>query len=135
MISGILNKKVTLDPPLNEMNKDGDECNIESNEGSNCGIEESTFIIGGDNKDEDDEKVDDTEEDVGYMGDWLWNKWETIGDDDEIQGPKEDDHYNVRHGLKEGICDSFSTILKCIFKATCRDRDILKDLLHSQIRM
>ena len=75
------------------------------------------------------------EEDIGYMGDQLWNKCESIGDDEKTQGPKEDDHYNTRHGLKKGMGDSFSTILQCIFKVTCIDRNILKDLLHNRISM
>ena len=117
MLSGILNKNVSLDLPLDEINKDGDKCNSESDEGSNCNIEELDVIIGGDDKDEDDDKVDDKEENIGYIGDWLWNKRESIGDDEEVQGPKEDDHYNGRHGLKEEIGNSFSTILSCIFSA------------------
>ena len=80
----------------------------------------------GDNKDGDINKVDEMEEDVGYMGDFLWNNWETIGDDEGIQVPKEDDHYNGRHRLKDRIEDNFSTISQCIFEATCMDRFFLK---------
>ena len=69
MLSGILNENVTLDPPLDEVSKYGEKFNIESDEGINYDIEESAFIIGGDDKDENDDKLDDTEADVGYMGD------------------------------------------------------------------
>ena len=75
------------------------------------------FIIGRDDKGEDDDNVDVTEEDLGYMGDWLWNKLESIGNDEEIQGPKDDHHYNGCRRLKEGIGDGFSTIVQCIFQS------------------
>ena len=133
LLSGILNENVNVDPTVDELatsNQDGDECNSESDDGSNCDIEESAFVIdGGVDEDVDISKVDATEEDVDYIGDgWLWNKWEEIGDDEEIPGPKEDDHYNGRHGLKEGIGAKFSTILQCIFETTCMNRDFFKRL-------
>ena len=57
------------------------------------------------------------------------------GINEEIPGPKEVDHYNGCHGLKEEIGDRFSTILQCIFQTTCMNRDFLKDLLYSQTRI
>ena len=133
LLSGILNDNVNVDPPLDELairNQDGDECNSESDDGSNCDIEESAFVIDeGVDEDVDMFKVDDIEEDVDCIGDgWLWNKWEEIGDDEDIPGPKEDDYYNGRHGLKKGIGAKFSTILQYIFETTCMNREFFKRL-------
>ncbi len=105
------------------MDQDGDEIESESNDESNCDIEESAFM--GDRGDNDSVE----EEDVDYIYDgWVWNKWEEIGDDDEIPGPKKDDHYNGHHGLKEGVGEKFTKILQCIFETTCMNRDFFKRL-------
>ena len=140
LFSGILNENVNADPTLDELatsNEDGEECNSESDDRSNCDIKSSAFAIdGGVDEDVYISKVDDTEEDVDSIGDgWFWNKWEEIGEDEEIPGPKKNDHYNRRHGLKEGIGAKLSTILQFIFETTCMNRDFSKDLLHSQARM
>ena len=58
------------------------------------------FSIGGDDKEEDIDKVDEMEDSVDYVGDdWIWKKCEEIGDDEKIPGPKEDDQYIGCHGL------------------------------------
>ena len=89
---------------------------------ANCNIEESVFAIGVDD-DVDNSPLVDNEDDIDYIGDgWVWNKWKEIGDDEEIPGPKEYDHYNGRHGLKNGIGERFITILPCIFETTCMNR-------------
>lgn len=46
LLSGILNRNVNVDPQLDELatiNQDGDKCNTESDDGSNCEIEESVY--------------------------------------------------------------------------------------------
>ena len=60
------------------------------------------------NDDVDEEEPDlcneEDKEDIDYMSEiWLWNKWEAISDDDEVEGPVESDHYNGDYGLKLGI--------------------------------
>ena len=127
LLSGILNENTTndLQEPV-PTNQDEDVESI-SDDGSNCDIEESAFAIGVDD-DVDNSPLVDNEDDIDYIGDgWVWNKWKEIGDDEEIPGPKEYDHYNGRHGLKDGIGERFITILQCIFET--------KDLLHSQTSM
>ena len=54
--------------------------------------------------DQDEDDLVDTEDDMDYIRNgWIWNKWEGIGDNKKIPSPKEDDHYNGCHGLKEKI--------------------------------
>ena len=56
------------------------------------------------------------------MGDdWSWNQWEELDIDDRIDGPKEDDHYNGPHGLKEGVSKKFQTVLHCLLKTIAMD--------------
>ena len=59
---------------------------------------------------------------------WLWNNWSEIDDDEEVEGPQENDHYNGPHGLKSGIKNSFSTVLQCIFKTSAMDRSFFQRL-------
>ena len=49
-----------------------------------------------------------------------------MGKDDTIVGPEEHDHYNRKHGLKDGVGDSFETVLQCIFQTTAMNRDFFK---------
>ena len=105
----------------------------ESDEGSTCDVEESAFLVEGVDVMNDDSKNNDDsnnmEVDVNFLGDgWLWNQWEEIGDNDVIPGPSEYDRYNGPHGLKEGVAESFTTVLECIFRTTCMDRDFFKRL-------
>ena len=81
---GKLNKNVNT---KRQVDQDKDKIDSESDAGRNCDIKELAFVgYWG-----DDDLVE--EEDVDYIGDgWFWNKWEDIGDNDEIFGPKEDDH-------------------------------------------
>ena len=73
--------------------------------------------------------MDEKEKDEDFLGDdWIWNKWEEIGDDEVVPGPKEMSYYNGPHGLKDGIADSFGTILHCIFRAACMNIEIFKIL-------
>ena len=60
--------------------------------------------------------------------DWLWDKWEAIGPDDDVQGPIEEENYNGDHGLKPGVGNSFQTVLQCIFKTTPLNSDFFKRL-------
>ena len=69
------------------------------------------------------------EDDIDYiLKDMLWNKWEGIGDNDDVVGPIESDHYNGSHGLKAGVENSFQTVLQCVFQTTPLDRDFFKRL-------
>ena len=58
----------------------------------------------------------------------ISEKWEELRRDDAIEGPEEYDHYNGKHGLKDGIGDSFETVLQCIFQTTAMNRDFFKRL-------
>ena len=132
MLPGILNEvNAPMEGNNNEYADMPELCDAaddsESDEGSTCDVEDSAFLVEGVDETNDDSK--DKEEDVNFLGDgWLWNQWEEIGDDDAIPGPSEYDRYNSPHGLKEGVADSFTTVLECIFKTTCMDRDFFKRL-------
>ena len=96
-----------------------------SDDGSNCGIEESAFVISFD--DDVDSPSDDNEDNACHVSDGqVWNKQKEIGDDEEVPGPKEHDRCNGRHGLKDVIGESFVTVLQCIFEITCMSRDFFK---------
>ena len=43
--------------------------------------------------------------------DWKWESWEPLGDDDPVEGPPEEDHYDGPHGLKPGVENSFKIVL------------------------
>ena len=123
MLSGVLNETSVGTRNAATLDSNNDS---ESDEGSTCDVKDSAFNFVPGTEDEADH---DNEADVNFLGDgWEWNKWEEIGDDDEIPGPVETDHYNGPHGLKDGVGGSFHTILQCIFKTTCMDRDFFKRL-------
>ena len=115
----------------NETN-DNDELSL-SDEYSNCDMEDTAFPP----SEHDDEGV--KENDIFYENDeenneiyfiseeWNWDSWVTIDDDEDIPGPPDVDPYNGGHNLKEGVADSFETVLACIFNTTAMDRDFLKD--------
>ena len=48
-----------------------------------------------------------------------------MGDDEEIQGKPETDHYNGPYGLKPGVANRLDTVLRCIFECIAMN-DVLK---------
>ena len=40
-------------------------------------------------------------------GEWKWNFWEDIGNDEEVQGPPETDQHDSPHCLKIGVGNRF----------------------------
>ena len=116
----------------NETN-DNDELSL-SDEDSNCDMEDTAFPPA----EHDDEGV--KENDIFYENDeenneiyfiseeWNWDSWVTIDDDEDIPGPPDVDPYDGGHSLKDGVADSFETVLACIFNTTAMDRDFFKRL-------
>ena len=119
LLAGILTVGNNNSGTGNDENGSSDE-DSESDEGSQCDVETSAFFDPrNDSIDEQEPNLRNTEEEINYMtNDWLWNKWEAIGNNDEVQGPIENDHYNGDHGLKPGVGNSFQTVLQCIFITT-----------------
>ena len=70
--------------------------------------------------------IEDDVEDDFMSNDWNWNNWVDLGDNDEINGQPETDHYNGPHGLKPGVINQFSTVLQCIFATTTMNKEFLK---------
>ena len=100
---------------------DDDTDESASDDGSDCDMEESAFQI------DTPEVVEEEDGDV-FGNDWCWDQWDEIGDNDEVEGPKEHDHYDGKYGLKDGVGESFHTILQCIFKTTAMNREFFKRL-------
>jgi len=101
----------------------------DSDEESNCDINESAFHVDVHDKEEEDEKFEKGGNEVDVLGnDWKWDQWQDIGDEDSIPGPPETDHYNGPHGIREHVATYFQTILQCIFSTTAMDRDFFKRL-------
>ena len=46
------------------------------------------------------EKADDNN---FFVGDWEWDQWTPIGDDDDVPEPPTNDCYNGRQGLKPRV--------------------------------
>ena len=127
LIPGILQERLATNKTAGTSN-DNDSDDSVSNDGSHCDMEESAFHI-------DPVEVDEDEDGVDIFGrDWSW-KWEKLEVDDDIEGPEEHDHYNRRHGLKDGVGESFGTVLQCIFQTTAMNQFFLKDLLCTPISM
>jgi hypothetical protein len=101
-----------------------DDDESKSDDGSNCELDDSAFVVNGDTSAEDTQEPDSEETEINFMtDDWKWNNWSEIGDDESIAGPPEPDRYNGPHGLKPGVPTSFPTILQCIFKTTAMSQD------------
>ena len=66
---------------------------------------------------------DDDEKEAAYLGEeWQWDCWADHCIDEEIEGPKEYDHYSGPHGLKPNIGKRFFTVLQCMFETTAMNR-------------
>ena len=131
-LSGILSVTRQNTTHINDDNSsNGSES--DSDEGSTCDMETSAFFDSinaeADDKEPNLEEDVEGEDDIDYiLKDMLWNKWEGIGDNDDVVGPIESDHYNGSHGLKAGVENSFQTVLQCVFQTTPLDRDFFKRL-------
>ena len=139
LIAGLLEqqqKKHAESPQLvgteNETN-DNDELSL-SDEDSNCDMEDTAFppaehddegVKGDDIFYENEEENNETN---FISEEWAWDNWVAIDDDEDIPGSPDVDPYNGGHGLKEGVADSFETVLACIFNTTAMDRDFFKRL-------
>ena len=65
----------------------------------------------------------DDEIEKEYLGDgWDWNHWEEHTIEEELEGPKEYDHYSGPHGMKPNIGKKFYTVLQCLFETTAMNR-------------
>ena len=107
-------------PPINNPE------HSDSDEESNADMNESAFY---EPKEEEEQIVETNEEEIDVLGDhWTWNQWEEIVDDASIPGPKETNHYNGPHGIKQHVASSFKTVLQCIFSTTAMDLDFFKRL-------
>ena len=88
--------------------------------------------------DDEEPKLEDIEgqDDIDYMSkDWLWNEWEEIGDNDDVGGPIESDHYNGSHGLKAGVANSYQTVLQYVSQATPLNRDFSNGWQYKAVNM
>ena len=90
--------------------KDSD---IDSDEGSNCDIEDSDFVV-------DDEYITNFHEEEyesNFMSkDCKWESCEEVVDDEEIQELIDTYNYNGPYGIKIGVSNIFDTVLQCIFE-------------------
>ena len=115
MIPGILQERLNTSKMARTGNNNNSDDSA-SNDGSHCDMEESAFHIDPVEEDQDEDNVDI------FGRDWSWN-WEKLEVDDVIEGPEEHDHYNGRHGLKDGVGESFETVLQRIFQTTAMNYD------------
>ena len=61
----------------------------------------------------------DNEDEGKFMGEeWAWNCWKDIADDENVEGPPENDRYNVPHDLKNGIRERFTDVLQFVMNTT-----------------
>ena len=132
LLSGILCeiRNTTTNDNVNE-EEEGVTADSESDEGSTCDMETSAFV----NREDDEEErlqteniIEDEVEDDFMSDEWNWNNWVDLGDNDEINGLPETDHYNGPHGLKPGVANQFSTVLQCIFATTAMNKEFFKRL-------
>ena len=126
MLDGILNDASdSLDiSEMTEMREEENNNNSDSDEDIDFDMIDSAFIEYGD----DDNVIADDEEKDFLSDGWKWNQWEEIGDDEEVGGEVENDHYNGPHGLKIGVANKFKTVLECIFYCTAMSRDFFQRL-------
>ena len=114
------------------LESEGVDDGSDSDEDENYNMDDCAFD-GSDENGDDDKKdnegvANDKVEDDDYLTGWKWEKWETIGDDESIQGPPEDNHYDGPHGLRDGISNRFRTVLECVFQTTAMEPSFFQRL-------
>ena len=72
----------------------------------------------------------DNEDEDNFMGnEWAWNFWKDIADDENVEGPPENDRNNGPHGLKNGINESYMTVLQCVMNTTAMSLEFFERLI------
>ena len=124
MLAGILEENRENSAVAAEVEvRDSEES--DSDEDSYCDVECSVYF----NPDDSDSDCSYNKEiETNFMsGNWKWEAWEPQGDEDAIEGPLEEDHYNGPHGLRPGVANQFKTILQCIFATTAMNKSFFRD--------
>ena len=110
------NDGTSVGPDPGEVTNESDDESI-GNEWPDCELDVSAFQV---DEDEDEcgrsptRDLVDSERENNFMGgEWKWNCWEDIGNDEEVDGPPERDRCDSPHGLKTGL----ETDSKKIFSA------------------